>query len=66
MSADALRGRGHLTDALPLLGTAAVWGGFLGVSAAEPLELRCRGAKSAVAAEQTSSPSRDGGGVRAI
>ena len=41
IAADALRGRGHFADAAPLLGTGAVWGGFLGVSAAEPLEKSC-------------------------
>lgn len=41
IAADALRGRAHFADAAPLLGTAAVWCGFLGVSAAEPIESSC-------------------------
>ena len=41
IGADALRGRGHFAEAAPILGTAAVWCGFLGVSAADELESRC-------------------------
>lgn len=42
IASDAVRGRGaHFAEAGPLLGTAAAWLGFLGVSAAEPLEERC-------------------------
>jgi solute carrier family 35 protein F5 len=44
IAADAIRGRANFADAGPLLGTAAVWLGFLGVSGAEPLEKRwCAG-----------------------
>ena len=39
MAADASRGRGRFSPLL-LLGTAAVWAGFVGVSLAEPLERR--------------------------
>jgi drug/metabolite transporter (DMT)-like permease len=35
IAADAMRGRGHFAEAAPLLGTAAVWAGFVGVSLAE-------------------------------
>ena len=46
IAADALRGRGHFADVAPLLGTAAVWAGFLGVASEGAEPACCRRGKS--------------------
>ena len=56
IAADALRGRGHFAEAAPILGTAFVWCGFLGVSAAEQLESRCVAPSDSPRAEKRALP----------
>ena len=53
IASDVMRGRSGFMDVRPILGTIAVWAGFLGVSAAEPLEKRLGCAKSAVSMQNS-------------